>query len=411
MSKTTRSKNFDKLKERAISVLSQSPYTDKLNLHQIELELQNQDLLAIQHEYEKSFERYLTLFETAPTPYIIVNKNGLINEINQAGANLLGFEKCYLINRSFARYLSSESQILYSVFKQHCYKDKITQTCEVKFLSAHSGEHIVQLVGKQQISQVKNDNELLIIATPIHERNQANWNTFYNQKMSENNRRNSMTDLVAVIAHELNHPLAVILNYVQGCVRRIENNNFKIEEILSALKIAAGQSTRASEIILRMKEFKNYGLMNYEKVSIDDLINSTIVVLKEEIMDFPLLELRLGALPEIHADKLHIQQVISNLIRNAIDAMRDNNSPWPKLIIETNRTKKSEIEISIIDSGPGISPQILPHIFIPHFTTKNYGLGLGLAVSKSIIEAHNGIITAEPNPVGGTCFKLNLPIS
>ncbi len=408
MSKTSRAKSFNKLKERAVSVLSQSAY-DEERLYQIELELQNQDLLAVQREFENSFNRYLNLFETAPTPYIIINKNGLINEINQAGANLLGFEKKYLINRSFSRYFSPESQILYSVFKQHCYKNKVTQTCEVKLLSAHSGEHVVQLVGKQQTGHAGNDNELLIIATPIHERNQAYWNTFYNHKIAEHSHKNSLTDLVAIIAHELNHPLAVILNYVQGCVRRIENNNFKIEEILSALKIAANQSTRASEIILRMKEFKNYGIMNYEKVSIDELIQTSLTQLKEEIMEFPVLELRLAPLPIIQADKIHFQQVISNIIRNAIDAMRDNNSPWPKLIIETNRTKKSEIEISISDTGPGISPQILPHIFIPHFTTKNYGLGLGLAVSKSIVETHNGILTAEPNPVGGSCFKIILP--
>jgi signal transduction histidine kinase len=266
---------------------------------------------------------------------------------------------------------------------------------------------MVHLLGKRE-----NKNELLIVATVINGHKQANWNAFYSSSIDVTHSNKSINDLVSAIAHELNNPLTVILNYVQGCIRRLENSNYRIEDIVSALKIAASQSSRATEIILRMKEFKNFGVMTYEKVNLADLIKSTLDSLKCEIMDFPDdIKLRLTELPDINIDKLNFGHVISNLIRNSVDALRDENNPTPELVIETNRINKNEIEIKFLDNGPGVPLQVLRHLFIPHFTTKNYGLGLGLAISKSIVEAHYGTIVAEANPVSGVCFKIIIPIS
>jgi PAS domain S-box-containing protein len=404
-------KNLDKLRARAHELLDHAT-SDEAALYNIELEIQNQDLISLQLEYEKAFDRYLNIFETAPIAYIIINKNGLINEINEAGASLFGLKKENIINQGISRYIDPESIILFSAFKKHCFQKTAVQNCEIKLLASHGSGHMVQLLGKQQINHIIDKNELLIIATIINDRKQANWNTFYNLGIDTTQSNKSINAFVSSIAHELNHPLTVILNYVQGCIRRIESDNFKIEDIVSALKQAASQSSRATEIMLRMKEFKNFGVMKYEKVCLEDLIKSTLEVLKHEIMDFPNdLDLRLISLTDVNIDKANIGHVISNLVRNAIDAMRDDNTINPKLIIETNRLNKNEVEIKVLDNGPSIPSQIMRHLFIPHFTTKSYGLGLGLAISKSIVEAHRRILVAESNPVGGACFKFNIPIS
>jgi two-component system sensor kinase FixL len=203
--------------------------------------------------------------------------------------------------------------------------------------------------------------------------------------------------------------LSVIFNYIQGCIRRIENGNVTMEELATALKQAAKQSMRASEVILRLKNFKHNGLLNRELVCIDEMLQEVIISIEHEIANSPVeISYRSCKFPPINIDKTHIQQVIFNLARNAIEAMRDSNVASPHLIIETNQPRKNEIQIKVMDNGPGIAEDSLLALFDPHFTTKSYGVGLGLSVSQSIVRAHGGEIVAENNFFGGACFSFSL---
>ncbi len=116
-----------------------------------------------------------------------------------------------------------------------------------------------------------------------------------------------------------------------------------------------------------------------------------------------------NSLPLVKLDKLHIQQVILNLARNSIEAMRDANTKEPKLFIEVRLVNNNVIEITILDNGPGFEQALAHKLFEPHFTTKTYAMGLGLSVSRTIVEKHGGQLTAQVNASGGAYFQMTLP--
>ena len=244
----------------------------------------------------------------------------------------------------------------------------------------------------------------------IADRKQAELSQQQNRsKLALTDRNHSVNELASAIAHELNSPLAVIFNYIQGCIRKIENGNADLQEVTEALKKAAKQSMRASEVILRLKNFKHQGLLKLERICIDIMIKEALSLIEYEIMDFPVkITYRSCKLPLIRIDKTHIQQVIFNLMRNAVESLRDSNTSDPHLIIETNQINKTHMEISVMDNGPGVNEELLMELFNPHFSTKDYGVGLGLSVSQSIVRAHGSEIVASNNATGGACFSFTL---
>lgn len=143
------------------------------------------------------------------------------------------------------------------------------------------------------------------------------------------------------------------------------------------------------------------------------ILNQTLSLLKHEMIDYPVnIQYEPIVNPiKIKIDRFHIQQAILNLTRNAIEAMKDNIIKEPKILIEINKLNSNVLEVSVFDNGPGFSQEILAKVFEPHFTTKPYAIGLGLTVSRSIIEKHGGHLFALPNPAGGACVGFTLPCS
>jgi signal transduction histidine kinase len=381
-----------------------------LQLYEMELELQNCDLRESEMQREAILSKYLNLYNLAPISYFILNSSCLIIEVNHAGANLLNLDKSSLTNKCFSRYIAPDSQMIFSNYKTAAFNDMNINNCEVKLLRRNSPIFYAELEGKAVFNPTTGEKELFLFVLNISERKKSErdiQNT--QQKLAITDRHNSLNELASTIAHELNTPLAIILNYVQGCIRRIESGNFAADDLLNALKATAKQSSRASEIILRLKNFKQQGMLKTEMVCVDTMVKEVINLINLEVTDsLVTIFYRPSKFPDVKIDRVHIQQVILNLARNALEAMRDSNTVDPRIIIETNRITKNEIEINVIDNGPGFNEEKVHQLFDPHFTTKDYGIGLGLAVSQSIIKAHGSEIIAKLNPVGGSCFSFTL---
>jgi PAS domain S-box-containing protein len=413
---------FRKLQKRARDYLDKNPASRKaflkntserdldLDVYKIELELQNADLRESEFEREKILQKYLNLYNLGPIAYFTLNEACLITDVNDAGAALFNLEKDALLNKCFSRYVAPDSQLIFSNYKSFAFSEMATQSCEVKLLCRQGSLFYAELEGRVIFNELTLQKEFYLFVLNISDRKKLELSSLENQhRIAFTDKNNSMNELASTIAHELNTPLSVIFNYIQGCIRRIENGNVKLDEITDALKQAAKQSMRASEVILRLKNFKHNGLLKRELVCIDEMIREVLVLINYEISDFKVeISYRFCEFPSIKIDKTHIQQVIFNLARNAIEAMRDNNTPNPHLIIETNQIRKNEIQIKVMDNGPGVDEDCLVKLFDPHFTTKAYGVGLGLSVSQSIIRAHGGEINAENNSLGGACFSFSL---
>jgi signal transduction histidine kinase len=233
-------------------------------------------------------------------------------------------------------------------------------------------------------------------------------------ELAEVNRLNTIEEISSALAHELNQPLASISNYVKGCMHRLNKGNYKIDELMEALERAGQQAERAGAILHRIKNFVRKNKLYYEAVSINALITNLVLLLQDTIeengvsLDFELCKKNM---PQVFLDKVQIEQAILNLLRNGIEALKECQKCDRKLSIQTSldNNKKSLI-VNIKDNGPGIKPEHTAKIFELYYTTKSEGMGVGLSICRTVIEAHGGRINVSNNISGGACFQIVLPI-
>ncbi len=221
----------------------------------------------------------------------------------------------------------------------------------------------------------------------------------------------TMGEMAAAMAHEINQPLAAIANYASAGKRLLKGGEGDIDAVNSALQDISTQAHRAGEIIRRLRSFVRPELVNRETESL-----STIV---EGIR--PLAELDARAnnialeidvpkdLPDIEADQLQIQQVILNLLRNGIDSMNDVNPEDRQLTLTAGIVPDGNICINVTDRGTGISEAVGANLFNPFFTTKQSGMGMGLAICQTIVNSHGGTLSYANNLDSGATFSITLP--
>ncbi|MDO9383260.1 MAG: sensor protein FixL [Hyphomicrobiaceae bacterium] len=223
-------------------------------------------------------------------------------------------------------------------------------------------------------------------------------------------RLSAMGEMASALAHELNQPLAAISNYMKGSRRLLagsaDSNTAKIE---SAMDRAAEQALRAGQIIRRLRDFVSRGESEKRVESLSKLIEEAgalgLAGAREQNV-----QLRFNLNPEsdlVLADRVQIQQVLVNLFRNALEAMAQ--SPRRDLIVRNAKVADDMIEIEVSDTGSGFHDDVKANLFQTFFTTKDTGMGVGLSISRSIIEAHGGRMWAESNAAGGATFRFTLP--
>ncbi len=226
-------------------------------------------------------------------------------------------------------------------------------------------------------------------------------------------RLSTMGEMASGLAHELNQPLAAIAIYVQGCIRRIQQQGMEEQELLEALASVRDQAKRASEIIRRLRNFVRKREPQRTTADLNYLVREVLGLIEPEVQRQQIrIHLELDeSLPAVIADSVQIQQVILNLIRNAGEAMETNEPTDRPLTIRTERYGEEDVCIAVRDAGAGMTDEQLNHMFEPFFTTKEGGMGMGLNISQSIAQVNDGRLWAERNPDRGMCFYLSLPVS
>ena len=223
-------------------------------------------------------------------------------------------------------------------------------------------------------------------------------------------RLSAMGEMVSALAHELNQPLAAIGNYMKGCRRLLESSaDPRARMIQETLDKAAEQALRAGQIIRRLREFVSRGETEkrVERVSklIEEASALALVGAKERGV-----QVRFALAPDVElvlVDRVQIQQVLLNLLRNAVEAML--GSSRRELVVSTAAGDDDTVVVSVADSGPGVSEEVVAGLFQPFVTTKDTGMGVGLSISRTIVEAHGGRMWFEPNEGGGVVFRFSLP--
>lgn len=217
-------------------------------------------------------------------------------------------------------------------------------------------------------------------------------------------------ELATGLAHELNQPLTAIVNYVNACRRLLGSGQFTQDEATELMGKVEDQSIRAAEIIHRLREFIRKREPAKESFDINALIKAVIRLVGPEAHQKG-VGIRLDlheSLPSVMGDAIQIQQVILNLMHNGIEAMQDTAAGEREVDVRTLPIDEDTIEVDVADRGAGLSEQAMNNLFQPFFTTKPQGMGLGLSLSRSIIQAHGGRLWATPNETGGVTFRFTL---
>ncbi|HJU71903.1 MAG TPA: PAS domain S-box protein [Paucimonas sp.] len=251
------------------------------------------------------------------------------------------------------------------------------------------------------------------IATDITESKQIEDENLRQQtRLEQTSRLISMGEMASTLAHELNQPLAAIANYSMGCVSRLESGAYQPEDLLVAMQKASFQAERAGKIIRRMRDFVRKSEPCCVSVPLAEIV--------EEAIGFAEIEARKAdiiihvdiapTLAPVHADRIMIEQVLLNLVKNGIEAMEQTPHQCRQLTVAAHCNDEGQVEVEVRDNGHGIAVGEIEKLFTPFFTTKSQGMGMGLNICRTIIEFHKGRLWADANPKGGTIFRFTLPI-
>jgi two-component system sensor kinase FixL len=221
-------------------------------------------------------------------------------------------------------------------------------------------------------------------------------------------------EMAAGLAHEINQPLTAITTFANACARYLDSPQPDLDEIRVALREITAEGLRAGDIIQRLRRMVRLDVPDTRtRVDTNALIEELRSLLESDARAHD-VHLRLDLsprVPVVTGNGLHLQQVVLNLARNAFEALLETSSRHRQLTVRTARAGEDEVEIQVDDNGPGIDPAIADRLFEPFSTTKRTGTGLGLAMSRTIVQSHGGTIAASPLSPHGTRFVIRLPAS
>ncbi|WP_407159571.1 sensor protein FixL [Bradyrhizobium sp. STM 3557] len=377
--------------------------------------------IALDINQEKQLERALrtreqhfrSILDTVPDAMIVIDDSGVIQFFSTAAERLFGFTEQEAIGRNVSELMPEPDRSRHDGYlaRYHATQERriigigriVTgRRRDGTTFPMHLSIGEMQSGGKPYFTGFAHD-------LTEHQQTQARLRELQSELVHVS-RLTAMGEMASALAHELNQPLAAISNYMKGSRKLLagstDPNTPKIE---SALDRAAEQAIRAGQIIRRLRDFVARGESEKRVESLSKLIEEAgalgLAGSREQNV-----QLRFNLDPYadlVLADRVQIQQVLVNLFRNALEAMAP--SQRRELAVTNRRVGDDLIEIVVSDTGTGFQDDVLPNLFKTFFTTKHTGMGVGLSISRSIIEAHGGRMWAENNSAGGATFRLTLP--
>ena len=250
-----------------------------------------------------------------------------------------------------------------------------------------------------------------VFANALARRQVAHETRRLRQEMAHISRVTTVGVLTASLAHELNQPLTAILNNAQVAQRFLDADVLNVAELREILTDIVADDKRAADMIRRLRFLLKKGELDYVSLDVNDLVTEVARLARSDAA-LRHISLRLETargLPRVRGDRVQLQQVVLNLVLNALDAMQEAGPDDRRLVIETEQ-EEDVVAVTVRDSGSGIEEKNADRIFDPLFTTKGEGLGMGLAIARTIVEAHGGRLTGANQEEGGATFRFTLPV-
>ncbi len=354
-----------------------------------------------------------SILDTIPEAMVVIDERGIVRSFSAAAERLFGYSPAEVAGQNVKMLMPSPYR------EEHDgYIGRYLRT----------GERRIIGIGRIVVGQRKNGSTFpMELAVGEMRSGDARFFTGFIRDLTERqqtearlqelqaelvhvSRLTAMGEMASALAHELNQPLSAIANYMKGSQRLLEaSTDQRARQVRDAMDKAAEQAMRAGQIIRRLRDFVSRGESERRVEDVKKLVEEASALALVGAKDRG-VRVRFDLAPEaklVLADKVQIQQVLLNLIRNAIEAM--DGCERRDLTIATAALPGNMIEISVADTGSGIAPEVAAQLFQPFVTSKPQGMGVGLSISRTIVEAHGGAIAPHPNPGGGTVFSFTLP--
>jgi PAS domain S-box-containing protein len=401
--------------EKAQAIQAQLPETlspdeagrliHELQVHKIELELQNEELRRAQSELEASRARYFDLYDLAPVGYFTISEQGLILEANLAGASLLGLARRDLINQPITRYILREDQDVYYRHRGQLMETGAPRECEIRMLRADSAPFWARLESVVARDGESGDSVCRVVVSDIDARKQAE------QQLADLNRRKD--EFLAMLSHELRNPLAPILNAVQ--LLQLQNDENAVQQ--KARAIIERQVRQLTHLVNDLLDIVRTATgrisLRREPVAMSEIVQRAVETTRP-LIDQHQHELTVSLPPDpvwLDADASRLVQVVTNLLNNAAKYTNEGGRIWLSV-----QQEGDQAVLRVRDAGLGIAPAFLPHVFdlfakAERSTDRSQGgLGIGLALVKRLVELHGGTVTASSTLGQGSEFVVRLAV-
>jgi two-component system sensor kinase FixL len=353
----------------------------------------------------RSEECFSTAFRCSPDAMVINRKSdGRIIEVNERCLAMFGRARGEVIGRTAQElefFVSDAERLKFSALAA----EGRARELELEFRVGNGG--ILLAAVSSQAAEVAGEACLVTIIRDVSDRKLAQE---ANDRLAHVSRLAVMGELTASIAHEINQPLGAILSNADAAELLLRADPVPVEELRQILDDIRKDDLRASDVMRHMRSLLRRRELEKHPLDLNRTVGDVLELVRADLERRRVsLATEFAPLPAVHGDAVHLQQVVLNLVLNGVDAMAEMPPPRRRIEIRTARADAGGVEVSVSDLGPGIAPEQAERLFQSFYTTKKEGMGLGLAIARSIVEAHGGRIWAESRPRGGTRFRFILP--
>ena len=355
---------------------------------------------ALSARYVWHEELLAMAFDHALMGIVVTDLEDVVRAANQTAGQMLGFPRSELKGLVFEELILGNPPCVETGPVPMQLKAADGSAVDVRFhhtvVREPNGQPLLRLI------QFEDVREQLELRSQIQQQNEY---------LAHVDRLSALGEMAASIAHEVNQPLTAINNYVRATIRRLDDPDPPTEIMTSSLIKAAEQAERAADIIQRIRQFSRRHASERRCLQINDVIGELNKLLSSDAQrQGAMVSTQLSPdLPSVCGDPVQLTQVVMNLVRNAIDAVHDCDADDRRIEIRTELGPDACVRVVVADWGSGVDESDRPSLFEPFFTTKREGVGIGLSISKSIIEAHGGQIQYTPNEPSGSVFCFGLP--
>jgi two-component system sensor kinase FixL len=366
-------------------------------------------------ERKRAEEKFRIAVEASPNAIVMVNEQGQIVLVNVLTEKLFGYERNDLIGQSVEMLVPERFRADHPAHRAGFFASPQTRTMGAGrdlFAQRKDGtEFLVEI----ELNPIQTAEGIFVLAAlvDITERKRAESELQRNrEELAHVTRVSTMGELAASLAHELNQPLTAILSNAQAAQRFLSVKPTDLDEIKDILKDIVEDNNRAGEVIHRMRALVKKEDLAFAALDIAGVVRDVIqLVHSDAILRNVRVSLEASPnLPSVRGDRVQLQQVVLNLLLNAFEAMKDTPTAEREALVRTEITGVNEVEVAVCDRGVGLTSDKLDKIFEPFFTTKKDGLGMGLSISRSIVDRHGGRLWAENNRDRGATFHVVLPV-